>query len=266
MRVIYADTLFLINFAADYLALLAAGKIAAARLRRGRLALSAAAGALWAVLAAATGSPVLCSAPAKIAVGALMAALPFWRGGFPLRETLLFFAFSALLGGAAAALSGGAVSLKALAAAFAGSLALSELALRGLGRRAVGGLVHIELRRAGRSASFTALRDTGNALRDPISGDGVIIAEASAILPLFDGKTGEILLKRGLSAADKAARLASGPARWRVIPYSSVGVEGGLLLAFRPDAAYLDGKKRPGLLVALSPTPLSEGGGYSAIA
>ena len=53
--------------------------------------------------------------------------------------------------------------------------------------------------------------------------------------------------------------------RTRLIPYRSVGTEGGLLLALRLDQITRDGKPSPLRLVAFSPTELSDGGSYEAL-
>ena len=53
--------------------------------------------------------------------------------------------------------------------------------------------------------------------------------------------------------------------RFQLIPYSAVGVSGGMLLAFKPDEIIVDGKKRTGMLLALSPNSVSESGTYSAL-
>jgi stage II sporulation protein GA (sporulation sigma-E factor processing peptidase) len=53
--------------------------------------------------------------------------------------------------------------------------------------------------------------------------------------------------------------------RFRLLPYRAVGVAHGLLLAVRTDKAVLGDRELKGLLVALSPTPVSDGGGYQAL-
>ena len=53
--------------------------------------------------------------------------------------------------------------------------------------------------------------------------------------------------------------------RWRLLPYRAVGVEHALLLAVRVDNARVAGEDYGPILVALSPTPVSDGGGYSAL-
>ena len=56
-----------------------------------------------------------------------------------------------------------------------------------------------------------------------------------------------------------------GDARFRLLPYQAVGVSGGLLLCFRAEQVELDGRQLGTLTVALSPTEVSDGGGYHAL-
>lgn len=50
----------------------------------------------------------------------------------------------------------------------------------------------------------------------------------------------------------------------RLIPYKTVGVEHGMLLAMRPQEVKISGKREM-LLLAFSPVPVSDGGGYEAL-
>ncbi len=95
---------------------------------------------------------------------------------------------------------------------------------------------------------------------DPVSGDSVLIAPASRLAPLFPGCEDE------LSSTD-CTRLISLPqlsGKMRLIPYSAVGTESGMLAAFRPDAVYADGEQRDDVIVAGPPTPLG-GDGFDSI-
>ena len=56
-----------------------------------------------------------------------------------------------------------------------------------------------------------------------------------------------------------------GGLRFRLLPYRAVGVECGLLLAVRVDRARVGTEDYGSILVALSPTPVSDGGGYQAL-
>ena len=73
MTVVYIDLLFLLNLTANYLLLLAAGRIAGAVLVRWRIALGAALGALYAALIFLPGLVWLARWPCKLGLGVLMA-------------------------------------------------------------------------------------------------------------------------------------------------------------------------------------------------
>ena len=127
-------------------------------------------------------------------------------------------------------------------------------------------LVDIKLILGDRSIGLTALVDTGNTLTDPVSGRPVMVAEGERAGPLFprEHRPGPNDLA---DPAAGLARLGTGEwrGRFRLLPYRSVGVDRGLLLAVRLDALELDGQGRGPALVALSPTPVSDGGGYQAL-
>ena len=57
---------------------------------------------------------------------------------------------------------------------------------------------------------------------------------------------------------EKLARVL-GPGRVRLLSYRTVGLSDGLLLALRPDRVEINGRKHPGMLVAASAHPVSDG-------
>ena len=95
--------------------------------------------------------------------------------------------------------------------------------------------VRLALTANGRTARFTALIDTGNRLREPLSGQPVLIAEAA-------------LLRRVLPQTG-----------WRELRYGAVGGE-GRMACFKPARIEIErGVRRtraPDVWVAVSPTPL----------
>ena len=76
----------------------------------------------------------------------------------------------------------------------------------------------------GKSARFKALRDSGNFLKDPLSGRSVAVI----------GSLGAKKLNVGRSSIDCT--------HLRIIPVKSIGYT-GMLYGFIPDLAFLDGKK-----------------------
>ena len=100
-----------------------------------------------------------------------------------------------------------------------------------------------------RTLSVNALYDTGNTLRDPISGRKVMILGADAANQLLG------LDVKALS--DPMQTLLARPQdRLRLIPYHSVGGR-GLLLAIRPDRVEVDGN-RVDTMVAFSPERIGD--------
>ena len=98
------------------------------------------------------------------------------------------------------------------------------------------------------------------------TGRPVVVAEGERTAPLFPREhrpgPGDLT-----DPAAALTRLGTGAwrGRFRLLPYRSVGVDRGLLLAVRLDGLELDGQGRGPVLVALSPTPVSDGGGYQAL-
>lgn len=112
----------------------------------------------------------------------------------------------------------------------------------------------------GRRQLIRALADTGNHLTDPLTGAPVLVVDEAAarrILP-----PGISLGQRGLRSPAEALATLSGvwePSRLRLLPYRSVGVPNGLLLAVRVDSIEVNGRPFPGTLAAVMPGELEPG-------
>ena len=117
-----------------------------------------------------------------------------------------------------------------------------------------------------RAAELVALVDTGNTLTDPVSGRPVMVAEGEKVGALFpDGQAPDPEeLRRPVETLERLGR-QGWQGRCRLLPYQAVGVECGMLLALRLDRAQVGAEDYGGILVALSPTRVSDGGGYSAL-
>ncbi len=266
---IYADSLLALNLTADYLLLLAAGRVSGAVLRRGRILLAALLGALYALAAVLPQCGFLTRPAAKIALGVGMALIAsgaerrFWRC------CAAFFALSALFGGAgwAAALLAGSgapaglyvpVSWRALILSFGLCYTAVTLFLRRAAPKSRRRELRLTVTLCGRSAALRALVDTGNSLADPVSGRAAAVCDVSALAPLLGGY---IDARDGPAAAEALSRRPGLAGRVTLLPYSAVGSH-GLLAAVRPEEALADGEPRE-LLLALSPERLA--GGYDAI-
>ena len=281
MTVIYVDTLFLLNAMVDYLLLLASARLAGEPLARLRFLLGAVLGGLYAVSIFLPGLSFLARPPCRLAAAVLMVLAAFWKSRRLLRQVVIFFALScafgggvlaiALLGGRGLALSNGVLysgmDLKIVLLSAAGCYGALTLIFQRTGRHtaASGELRPVRLTLGERQVSLTALVDTGNTLTDPATGRPVLVAEADCV---------EELLPPGIRPSSADLRDPAGALerledpwrrRFRLLPYRSVGVDRGLLLAVRVDQVQVGEEDRGPMLAALSPTPVSDGGGYRAL-
>ena len=274
MTVVYIDLLFLLNLIANYLLLLAAGRMAGAALYRWRIALGAAAGALYAALIFLPGLGWLALWPCKITSGAAMALIAYGGERSLLRVTVLFFGASAALAGAVLGLEllgnvpltlehgvfYSRMDLRLLLVVFVACYFVLSLFFRRVGRHGGRELVRLEVTLDGGRRALTALVDTGHTLADPGDNRPVVVADAGALAGLLPDWADPADPVRSVERCH-----AAGSRQARLVPYRAVGVECGLLLALRSQGVAADGRPLGRLLVALSPTPVDDGGGYQAL-
>ena len=103
---------------------------------------------------------------------------------------------------------------------------------------------------------LTALRDSGNSLTDPFTGEPVLVAQYDAVKKLLP-----CALPRPADPAAPMTRLQAQGVGCRLIPYHALG-SSGMLLAVRCDRVTVGGKAA-GSLVAIAPDRL--GSTYQAL-
>lgn len=282
MTVIYADTMLLVNGIINYLLLLTTGRLAGVHLYRIRLLLGSLLGAIYSIAVYLPDAGFLQKVPFKIGVGIFMLLIGYGGVRRFFRLSLLFFAVSFAFSGSVLALQflSGDVLMKNggfVAAAGAEELLLAAafcyLVLSVVFRRSAkhGGsrqdIVQIRAIYHCREATFSALVDSGNTLTDPMTNAPVIVASLEAVEPLFTADQKDVLTTEALQSPPLALeRLKDlGENRFFLIPYRAVGVSVGLLLTLRPDAVYLGTERYDKILIAISPTSISDGGSYTAL-
>lgn len=281
VRVVYLDLFLLLNFTVNYLLLACAARLDGGVVRRWRTALAAAAGAAYGALALLPGLAFLEHPVCKGGAAAGMVLAAFGPSARLPRRGALFLVLSCAFGGGLLLLS-----MARGTGSLAGGLLGPSLGMRGiliaaalgygllslvLGRqfshtRAGGELEELTLARRGRSVKLLALRDTGNTLRDPVTGRPVVVVEGEKLRPLLPELP--CLDRHSLAhPVDLLGQLEgqTETLRLQLLPYRAVGVECGLLLALRVDRASWGRREYRDCLTALSPTPVSDGGGYCAL-
>lgn len=125
--------------------------------------------------------------------------------------------------------------------------------------------VTVEIEYCGKRCSLHALVDTGNLLRDPLSHAPVVIVDLCAVKSLFDSKTYSMLETVESENYLYLARTMGLSNRVRLIPYYTVGSKSELMLAFRPDAIFVNQRELKHALVAFSPSHISSCGEFEAL-
>lgn len=239
--VVYADVLFVINFAADFLCLFIAGRINKRGGRLARLISAAAAGGLYAFLPyAAGGIPAPLQITAHLAAAALMVFIAFGTCSGIKRFFLTYLSFAvtaALLGGLMTAVynlsggtdgtyfSGGRLKFLFICVISAAAALIYGFVTRN-GKKAKSCEVRIYL--GGEKIDVRLLIDSGNLVSEPFSALPVIVLSSTALPPPYDMPQSEFF-----------------PLPLRAIPITT-GAGKGCLYGFRPEKAELIGPaKKP---------------------
>lgn len=267
MTVIYLDSLFLTELAADFMLLLATDRFCAAAVGWKRLLAASALGAVYSLLYVLI-EGVFGAAVMKLAFGALMLVVAFGGRRDLARCAAVFAICAAAFAGIVLAVSicCGGFGTKQLLFSFAAAYALMGIILRFSAAR--GGTVRAVIKNRGRSVTLTALRDTGSSLRDPVSGAAALIAEEKLLLPLLDDNARSALRESRGQPPEKRLELLwerGAGHGFKLLPYSAVGVESGLLLAFKVEQAEIGGRELKGVVAALAQEELAPEGGFTAI-
>ena len=229
--VVYLDAFMGLNFLVDLCLMLGVNRLSGHPPGVGRAAAAAALGGGYAGACLVPGFGFLANGLWRMVSLGLMGWTAFGAGRSGWSRSVLFVLLSMALGGLALCLNTGRTGLPLCAG---GLVALCRMGLRSRGQE----LVPVTVTYAGRTVRVLALRDTGNTLRDPVTGETVTVLSP------------EVGKRLGISAEtlrDPAGAMVPG---LRLIPARTVG-GGGLLAAVRCDAVTIGGQK-VGAIVAFA--------------
>ena len=266
MQEVYADLYFLVNACMDLLCLMISAAVLHRRILRRRAILGSILGGVYAVAALLLWIGGIFGLMLDLLAAVAIAAAVFWekgmRVGILLRISAAFALISALLGGIMTALYAGinrlelpfealqgeglSVWMFAVLAAVSGILSLRGGRFLGRSHRAKS--VTLEVEMMGRCVTLRAMVDSGNLLRDPMSGRSVIVAEREKLREI---------LPNGLEG-DAWMRDAELARRVRLIPARTATGE-GMLRAILPDRLTVtDGRERYSSGDLLAPAELGD--------
>lgn len=229
---VYLDLVMGLNFLVDYLLLLGTNRLAGFSSGGWRLPAAAALGAVYGGACLLPGFRFLGNLLWRLVSLTLICVLAFGWGRSAWKRCGVFLILTMALGGMSLRLHRG--SIPALALAAGGLWLLCRVAFGGQ----VGGreYVPVEISSGSKTLRLLALRDTGNQLRDPITGEGVVVIAPEAAGHLTGLTRQELADPMGTLAARTVPGL-------RLIPYHSVGKEGGMLLGMRFPKVTVDGRE-----------------------
>lgn len=242
---VYADVLFLVNWIMDYALLCLTAAVLEMQKKKRRILLAAAVGALWVcVITVWPIRPVVEWLMTFFGISSLMLWIAFRPATLRqlARQMAVLYLIAILAGGGInliyfytpvgdylkQLIHGGVTTVSAGMGVIIGAIlfaALAALALISLGKqkRRQNSLYAVELFCGKRQVTVQGFVDTGNRLREPITGKIVHILGAKAAEALMDGE-------------DKPMCF--------LVPYHAVGTENGLLTAIRIDRMELTAKDR----------------------
>lgn len=269
-QTVYGDILFFVNFCMDFQCMFLTARLLHRPFPLWRGVIFSALGALYACAALFLAVPSRVAFVADCGVCLLMCVGVFYsrkgRARRVLLPFLLYFGVSMALGGVMSGMAtllskadlppgreGGELSSVGffLLAAFGGTATL--LWGRLCQRRAKGKRAELTLTLAGKSRSFQCLVDTGNLLRDPVSGRPVALIDRRAAKGFLPEA---VLTVAGERDAHGLTELPQELVRrTRLVP-ASTATGGGMLLGLLPDRAVLD-TGRGGAEVALLIAPVA---------
>lgn len=250
--VVYMDMVLALNFIVDLLLILGTNRLAGFPPDLLRSAGASAMGAVYAGGCLVKGFSFLGGTVWRLVFLGLMGMAAFGLNKSAWKRTAVFVLLSMALGGIA--LGMGNRELPAVILSALGVWLLSRMGFGG----SVGGKEYlpITITEGQNRISVIALKDTGNSLRDPITGEQVLVLGPEAA---------ERLLGIGPKQLAHPLETMMTHPGLRLIPYSSLGQPQGMLLAKRFGNVKV-GEAQGSALVAFAPEKIGVGQVYQALA
>lgn len=251
---VYLDLLILLNFLVDFLLILGTNRLSGFPLGTKRAAAAAAVGAAYAGGCVMPGFSFLGGTFWRLVSLGVMSMVAFGLSKGAYRRGILFVFLSMALGGIALGLGSGGFRAIVL-----GALGVALLCVMGFcGISGQQQYANVTIQYSNRRLHLTALLDTGNTLREPVSGTAVLVVDSSVAAELL-----------GLSLYDLAHPMETmtkfSNCGLRLIPYHTVGQPAGLMLGLRVQSLEINGKKQD-MIVGFAPQKIGQGKAYQALA
>lgn len=258
---VYLDVVLLENLCMNYIILFATGYLMKIKMKQLRLAASSLLGGIYAVIAYLEILPIYSSLGMKMILSILMVYIAFQPKSIKLlgKQLVIFYLTSFVFGGCAFALlyfikpqnilmrNGVYVGTYPIKIALLGGIVgfiITYIAFKivktRLHKKDI--LYNIEITLQEKKLSIKAMLDTGNLLKDPISGMPVIVVEKEQLYSLLPTRLLDHIEEwiggeeEFLNQIEEKELIT----RFRMIPFSSVGKQNGLMLGFKADQVVIE--------------------------
>lgn len=251
---VYLDLVLILNFAVDLLLILGTNRLSGFPPGLFRGISASVLGALYAAVCMLPRFSFLGSTFWRLIFLGLMGITAFGLNKSAWKRTGIFVLLTMAMGGIA--LGMGKSDFPMVLLSGLGVWVLSRIGFGG----SVGGKTYIPITitQEERTISVIALKDTGNSLRDPITGEQVLILGPEAAQRLLELSAEQLAHPMETMVANAGMGL-------RLIPYNAVGQPGGMMIGKRFADVKLGGYKGSAL-VAFAPERIGVGQVYQALA
>ena len=250
---IYVDIVLLENLCMNYIILFGTAYIIKIKVRHIRIFFASMIGAVYAVLAYSGIFPIYANLITKIVLSICMAYIAFNPKKLKglIKELIVFYLVSFALGGCAFALlyivrpqdifmkNGVYIGTYPLKIALLGGITgfiITYVAIKIVKTRITKNeiIYKAKIEIGNQELEINVLLDTGNMLKDPISGDAVIMVEKNMLYKIVPK---ELLdnMNKFLGGEFENAESLEYKKRIRFIPFTSVGKQNGMLLGIKAD-------------------------------
>lgn len=288
---VYLDVVLMENLCMNYIILFATGYIMKIKMKQQMLIASSLLGGIYAVIAYLEILPIYSSFGMKVILSIIMVYLAFQPKGIKklCKQLVIFYLISFAFGGCAfallyfikpqnilmrngvyvgtypikIALLGGIVGFIIVYTAF--KIVKTKLHKKDM-------VYSITIKLEEKTLQTKAMLDTGNLLKDPISGMPVIVVEKQQLYSLLPAKLLNNIEKLiGGDGANLLEQIEEQEilTRFRMIPFSTVGRQNGLMLGFKADEVIIEkGEEknmRKNVIVGIFNQMLSKNDNYSAL-
>lgn len=288
---VYLDIVFLENILMNYIIVFATGVVIKNECKKLRLLIASVIGAIYTIVMYLEIIPIYSNFIMKFILSIVITYIAFNPKSLKklIKNLIIFYLVSFVFGGCVFALMyflkpqmaqirngvfvgayplkialvGGIISFIIIQISF--KLVKSKLSKKDM-------IYDIEVTLDNKSAKIKALLDTGNLLKDPITGYPVIVVEKASlrnIIPSNILNNSEKIIGGDISELICDSEFSKTISRFRVIPFSSLGKQNGLLLGIKPDSVNikLDEKteKLNNVIVGIYDKSFTKNGAYTAI-